>query len=498
MILSDVKNLSYTLISGNDDTEYTDLVYDSRKVTKGCLFVCLKGMNFDPHDVISDIADKGAAGIIIDHECLFPDSVNIYKVENSRNALALCSAAFFGYPAEKMTTIAITGTKGKTTTALMIRHLIEKSGSMCGYIGTNGIEIGSKHIPSLNTTPESYEINKRFAEMVDTGCKYAVIETSSQAFMMHRVDGIVFDHAVFTNIANDHIGEGEHKDFEEYLNCKTQLFKQSRHGYVNIDDEHSGYVMINSECEDMTTFGSIPKANYWYDDLKLTQSSDFIGSEFVLHTGEKIINCRISIPGDFNADNALAAFSVCLKLGLDDEIIAHGLEDIRICGRMELVHSTEDLKVIVDFAHNEIATVNLVKTLKEYKPERLIIVFGCGGNRSPERRYGMGKVVGENADFAIITEDNNRMESFEDICRDIHSTFDKTGCEYIDIPLRPDAVRYAIENHRKGDMVAIIGKGHESGIDKNGIVTPYTDQEAVAEILRESGIKKCSISVSKN
>lgn len=489
MIISDVKNLKYTVVNGKDDTDYDALVYDSRKVSKGCLFVCLKGLNFDSHDIISDIADKGAAGVIIDHDCTFPDTINVYRVDNSRNALALCSAAFFNYPAEKMTIIAVTGTKGKTTTALMIRHLIEKKGEKCGYIGTNGIFIGDKHISSLNTTPESYEINRRFAEMSEDGCKYAVIETSSQAFMMHRVDGIIFDYALFTNISNDHIGKGEHKDFEEYLNCKSQLFKQSRHGFVNIDDEHSGYIMINSECDDMITFGSTPKANYWYDDLKLIQTSDFIGSEFVLHKGDKKLKCRISIPGDFNADNALAAFSVCMNIGIADDIITMGLEDIRICGRMELVHSTEDLKVIVDFAHNEVSTVNLVRTLKEYQPGRLVVVFGCGGNRSPERRFGMGRAVGENADFAIITEDNNRMESFEDISRDIHSTFDKTGCKYIDIPLRPDAVRYAIEHHQKGDMVAIIGKGHEGGIDKNGTVTPYTDQDAVAKILEELEIE---------
>ncbi len=489
MFISKVEGLTYELIQGEDSVEYDNLVFDTRKVTEGCLFVCIKGLKFDSHDVIGEIVHKGAAGIIIDHDCSFPDGVNVYRVKNTRIAMALCSAYFFDYPAKKLTTIAITGTKGKTTTALMIRHLLEKTGCLCGYIGTNGIFIGDKHRESLNTTPESFEINRCFSEMVDAGCKYAVIETSSQAFLMHRVDGITFDYCVFTNISNDHIGEGEHRDFEEYLNCKTQLFRQSRHGFVNMDDEHSGYVMINSSCEDLRTFGSVPKADFWYDSLKLVKSKQTVGSEFVFHTGEKKLNCRISIPGEFNADNALAAMSVCFTLGIPDEILANGLSDINICGRMELVYSTDDLKVFVDFAHNEVATVNLVKTLKQYNPKRLVILFGCGGNRSKDRRYGMGKVVGENADFAVITEDNNRMESFEDICKDIHSTFDKTSCDYIDIPLRPDAVRYVIEHHLPGDMVAIIGKGHESGIDKNGTVTPYTDQDAVKTVLNELGIE---------
>lgn len=487
MKISKVENLVFELIQGTDDIEYDSLAFDSRKISKGCLFVCLKGLNFDSHDITEQIVQQGASGIIIEHDCEFPENINVYKVRNSRNALALCSAAFFGYPAGKLTTIAITGTKGKTTTALMIKHLLEKSGIMCGYIGTNGIDIGDKHIDSLNTTPESYEVNHRFAEMVDAGCSHAVIETSSQAFLMHRVDGIIFDYAVFTNISNDHIGKGEHKDFEEYLNCKTQLFRQSRCGFFNIDDEHSGYVMVNSTCETIKTFGTTLKADFSYEKLKLFQSDDAIGSEFSLRYDKKSVDCHIAVPGEFNADNALAAMAVCHTLGISDDILSDGLSDIRICGRMELVHSTADLKVIVDFAHNEVATVNLVKTLKEYDPKRLVVVFGCGGNRSPERRYGMGRVVGENADFAIITEDNNRMEPFEDILRDIHSTFDRTGCSYIDIPLRPDAVRYAIEHHQPGDLVAIIGKGHESGIDKNGVVTPYTDQEAVANVLKESG-----------
>ncbi|MDO4938546.1 MAG: UDP-N-acetylmuramoyl-L-alanyl-D-glutamate--2,6-diaminopimelate ligase [Lachnospiraceae bacterium] len=486
MRINNVDGLEYELIQGTDSTEYDSLVYDSRKVIKGCLFVCLKGLKFDSHDVINAVVTDGAAGIIIDHDCNYPDGVNVYRVENTRKALALCSAAHFEYPAGKMTVIAITGTKGKTTTALMVRHLIEKTGAMCGYIGTNGIYIGEQHIPTLNTTPESYEVNQYFSQMVDAGCKYAVIEASSQAFLMHRLDGIYFDYALFTNIANDHIGDGEHKDFEEYLNCKVQLFRQSRAGLVNIEDEHSEYVISNSLCSTMTTFGKKPGADYWYDGLELVQNDKYIGSVFELHHGNDSIKCSVSIPGEFNADNALAAFSIIKEMGFDNDFISSGLNDINICGRMELVHSTEDLKVIVDFAHNEMATVNLVRTLKSYNPKRLVIVFGCGGNRSKERRYGMGRVVGENADFAIITEDNNRMEPFEDICSDIHSTFDKTGCKYIDIPLRPDAVRYAICNHKPGDMVAIIGKGHESGIDKNGTVTPYTDQEAVRDVLKES------------
>lgn len=489
MLIGKVENLTFELVQGTDNFDYKEVVFDSRKVNEGCLFVCLKGLRFDSHDVIEDVVSKGAKGIIIEHDCKFPKDVNIYKVKNARNALSLCSAARFDYPSKKLTTIAVTGTKGKTTTACMVKKLLETSGKKCGLIGTLGIDIIDKHVPTLNTTPESYDIQKAFAEMVEAGCEYAVMEASSQAFLMHRVDGVIYDYAIFTNISNDHIGEGEHKDFEDYLNCKCQLFKQCRHGFVNTDDEHSGYVMINSECDDMKTFGSSPKANYWYDNVRFVQDASFLGLEMDVHYGDKNLDCKISLPGEFNAPNAMGAISVCHELGIEDSVIEKGLSDLYVNGRMELVYSTKDLKVIVDFAHNEVSTVSLIETLKNYEYKRLVVVFGCGGNRSPERRYGMGRVVGENADFAIITEDNNRMEDIKDIMKDIHSTFDKTGGKYVDIPLRPDAVKYAIEKHEPGDMVAIIGKGHEDYIDKEGKRTHYTDQEAVYAALKELGLR---------
>lgn len=489
MIISKVENLTFEMIQGDDKYDYTEVVFDSRKVCDGCLFICLKGLRFDSHDVIDDVVRNGAKGIIIEHDCRYPENVNVYKVKNARSALSLCSAARFDYPAKKLTTIAVTGTKGKTTTACMIKTIIEKSGKSCGIIGTLGIEIMGKNTPTLNTTPESYDIQKAFAEMVDAGCEYVVMEASSQAFLMHRVDGVIYDYALFTNISNDHIGEGEHKDFEDYLNCKTQLFNQCRHGFVNIDDEHAGYIMVNGACTDIKTFGTSPKADAWYDNIRFAQDESFMGLEMDVHFKTEKLDCRISLPGEFNAPNAMGAFIVCDALGIDHALLETGLSDIHVNGRMELVYSTKDLKVLVDFAHNEISTVSIVETLKNYEHKRLVIVFGCGGNRSPERRYGMGRVVGENADFAIITEDNNRLEPIEDIMRDIHSTFDKTGCAYVDIPLRADAVRYAIEHHQPGDMVAIIGKGHEDYIDKGGVRTHYTDQEAVYEALEKLGLR---------
>ncbi len=489
MKIDKVENLTFEVLQQVSDPDYAEVAYDSRKAVPGCLFVCMKGMKFDSHDAVGDIAAKGAAGIIIDHDCSYPAGINVYRVKDSRAALALCSAALFGYPAKKLTTIAVTGTKGKTTTAAMVRKLLVESGRKCGMIGTLGIFIGDRHVPTLNTTPESYDIQKAFAEMADEGCECVVMEASSQAFLMHRVEGVIFDYALFTNISNDHIGEGEHRDFEDYLNCKTQLFRQCRHGFVNVDDEHAGYILVRSSCDDIKTFGSSPKADYRYENLRFEQDASFMGIEMDVCFGEKIPECRISLPGEFNAPNAMGAYCICHAIGVSDEILRRGLSDIHVNGRMELVYSTDDLKVIVDFAHNEVSTVSLMETLKNYEHRRLVVLFGCGGNRSKDRRYGMGRAVGENADFAIVTEDNNRMESFADIAADIHSELDRTGCSWIDIPLRADAVRYAIEHHQPGDMVAIIGKGHEDYIDKEGKRTHYTDREAVEGALEALGIR---------
>ena len=491
MKVKEVEYLEYSVLCGNDNAEYTDLVFDTRKVTENCLFICIKGMKFDSHDVIDEIIKAGAKGIIVSHsvDISCNAKINIYKVNDSREALSLCSRAFFGYPEKKLTTVAVTGTKGKTTTACMVKKLIEHAGFDCGLIGTLGIDIGNKHTDTNNTTPESYDIQKAFADMVEAGCKYAVMEASSQAFLLSRVAGVTYDYAIFTNISSDHIGEGEHKDFQDYLDCKTQLFNQCRHGFVNADDDHAEYVITNSSCSDIKTFGTEKAADYSYSNIQFVQNAELIGLKFDADFGDTKVTCEVSIPGKFNAPNAMGALCVAHALGLEREVLSKALSKLFVNGRMELVYSTEDLKVIVDFAHNEISTINLLQTLRNYDAKRLVVVFGCGGNRSPERRYGMGRVCGEYADFSIITEDNNRMEPFESILKDIHSTFDKTGGKCIDIPLRPDAVKYAIEHHQPGDFVAIIGKGHEDYIDKEGVKTHYSDQESVRQAIKELGLK---------
>ncbi len=255
MKIRDVEQVSFRLLQGDPDRDYTAVCYDSRRIEPGCLFVCMKGMRFDPHDIIAKLAAAGAKGVVTEHECSCPEGIDVWRTDDSRAALAHISAAFFGFPARRMTMIAVTGTKGKTTTAGMIRRLLEAAGHKTGLIGTLGISVGDEHTPLNNTTPESFELHRAFAHMVQEGCTHVVMEASSQAVLMHRIDGIDYDIGVFTNISNDHIGPGEHKDFQDYLDCKTRVISQCRKAFLNADDEHTEYVRTHTSCPDLTGFG---------------------------------------------------------------------------------------------------------------------------------------------------------------------------------------------------------------------------------------------------
>ena len=244
-----LKEMEYELLQGNLDEEVDDVVYDSRKAAAGSVFVCMRGANVDSHKFIPDVIQKGAKVLVTEEAVTVPEEITVLRVGNGRNALSLLSAARFGYPARKMTTIGVTGTKGKTTTTYMIKAILGAAGEKTGLIGTNGAIIGSDHFPTMNTTPESYILQEYFAKMVEQGCRYMVMEVSSQSYLMHRVDGIFFDYSIFLNISNDHIGPNEHASFEEYQECKSLLFRQCKEGIVNADDEHVAGIIKNHTCK---------------------------------------------------------------------------------------------------------------------------------------------------------------------------------------------------------------------------------------------------------
>ncbi|MBQ7859856.1 MAG: UDP-N-acetylmuramoyl-L-alanyl-D-glutamate--2,6-diaminopimelate ligase [Faecalibacterium sp.] len=485
-----LQGVDYTLLSGSLDTPVTDIFYDSRKVTPGSLFVCIVGTQRDSHDFAADCVAKGAAVLLVQHEVTLPTSaqVTVVKVASTRHAMALASANYFGCPAKQMTVIGVTGTKGKTTTTHMLKTVLEAAGRKVGMIGTNGIYFAGQHRPTVNTTPESYELQKTFREFVDAGCDTALMEVSSQGVMMDRVAGIHFDVGVFTNLSPDHIGPGEHASFEEYRDWKAQLFRRCTVGVVNIDDENAPALLQGHTCK-LVSYGRTAQADYRAVEEHLLRTHDFLGVAFHV-AGSCPLDVRVNMPGRFSVYNALAAVGVGRVLGLPDEVIQTGLANCTVKGRVELVPVSSRFTILLDYAHNEVSTESLLTTLREYDPKRLVVVFGCGGNRSKLRRYGMGEICARMADFCILTEDNNRFEAVEDILADIKVGMAKGNpdADYVEIPDRLDALHYAVDHAQDGDLIAVIGKGHEAYRDRMGEKTPFHERELLLEYAAALGL----------
>ncbi|MFQ7110870.1 MAG: UDP-N-acetylmuramoyl-L-alanyl-D-glutamate--2,6-diaminopimelate ligase [Anaerovoracaceae bacterium] len=487
MRLADLcEKIDCEIIQGSMEIDIKDIVYDSRKAEKGCLFVCMVGAETDGHKYIPDALEKGASALVVERseECReVPKEVAVIKVDSARYALALMSAAYFGYPAEKLTTIGVTGTKGKTTTTYIIKDVLQQAGKRSGLIGTIATVIGEKSTPAKNTTPESYEIHKAMAQMVDAGCEYMVMEVSSQGIKFDRTAGIIFDYGVFTNLSPDHIGPAEHPDFEDYLECKSRLFRQCKTGIVNADDEHTEEILKGHTCR-VVTFSTEKDADITAENIRFLNESGKLGMSFDV---KGLVNCsaKIHIPGKFSVYNALTTIAVCHELGISEEAILKGLEDVQVKGRVEMIPVSEKFSVIIDYAHNDVSTRSVLSTLKEYDPGRLIAVFGCGGNRSRVRRHDIGEAAGELADLCILTSDNPRFEKVDDINRDIKVGLDRHHAKYEEINDRKEAIAYAITNAREGDMIIMLGKGHEDYVEIEGVKYHFSEHEAIEEIVED-------------
>ena len=493
-----LKNLDYTLVQGCLNTEVTDIYYDSRKVTPGGLFVCIVGTQRDSHDYAADVAAKGAAVLAIQHDlpaevlAALPD-VTVVKFESTRYAMALLSTAYFGRPALEMTMVGVTGTKGKTTTTHMIKAVLEAAGHKVGMVGTNGVYYPGHHYDLNNTTPESYELQKILRQLADAGCDACVMEVSSQGVMMDRVAGIHYKVGVFTNLYPDHIGPGEHSSFEEYRSWKGKLFQRCDVGVVNADDPNTEALLEGHTCK-LVTYGiHAPKVDYRASEqYRLLRNKEMLGVEFTLTEPDgHTLDVQVGMPGLFSIYNALATIGVGKVLGLADAPIHEGLKKALVKGRVELVPISPKFTILIDYAHTESATESLIETLREYNPNRLVVVFGCGGNRSKLRRYGMGEVCAKLADFSILTEDNNRFEKVEDIIADIKTGMAKGNpdAKYVEIPDRLDALHYAIDHAQEGDLIAVIGKGHEAYRDREGVKTPFLERELIEEYAAETGVE---------
>ncbi len=488
-----LERTEYDLLKGNDSAEVSGLSFDNRKVRQGDLFVCIRGVYFDTHSVIGDIALAEPAAIIADREWassvrneeLEDIDANIIIVEDTRAAKACVSAAFYGYPSEKMTVIGVTGSKGKTSTAHMIWSILNTAGHKTGMVGTTGGHIGDTDHHFGTTTPDSDQMQNFLAEMVDNGCEYAVVEASSQGLKLHRTDYIDFDYGIFLNIEKgDHVSPTEHKTFEEYLACKKKLLEQSTTCIVNGDDEHIEEMLDGIKGHVIRYGYDNNKADHIIQSVKETEHNGQPSVSFSL-TGSKADDYVVGLPGLFNAGNAAAAILTADECGVSHDSVKAALMDIKIPGRLDMVYRSDRLSVCVDYAHNGLSTRNLLKALRSYHPKRIVCVFGCGGNRDVDRRPEMGKAAGELADLSIITTEHNRFEEFRDILNGIMEGMNSTQGRYEIIEDRKEAIRHAIIDSEPGDLVTILGIGNDGFQHDHGKDIPHDDIGFSKQIIGE-------------
>ncbi|MCR4797131.1 MAG: UDP-N-acetylmuramoyl-L-alanyl-D-glutamate--2,6-diaminopimelate ligase [Lachnospiraceae bacterium] len=481
-----LERVDHKVLQGLVEGDITELVYDSRKACPGCLFVCIKGAAFDGHEAAAEVVKKGAKVLVAEHDVDAGEDATVILVEDTREALAILSAAYFDYPADTLKVIGITGTKGKTTTTYMVKSILENAGHKVGLIGTIEAIVGDEHIPAENTTPESYIIQEYFRKMLDAGCDACVMEVSSQGLMMHRVSGMTFELGIFTNIEPDHIGPNEHKDFADYLRCKSLLFRQCKKGIFNGDDEHLEQILEGHTCE-VETYGFKPGADFVAMNMELIRGKGYLGVNYNVK-GLENFHVETRLPGKFSVYNSLTAIAICHHFGVSVDAMKRALMEAKAKGRIEMIHVSDDYALMIDYAHNAMALESLLNSLREYAPDRLVCLFGCGGNRAKMRRFEMGEVSGRLADLTIITSDNPRDEDPQAIIDDIKVGIKKTDGAYVEIIDRKEAIRYAIEHAKPHDVIVLAGKGHEDYQEIKGKKYPMDERVLIREVMDELGM----------
>ena len=457
------------------DAEITALACDSREVVPGALFAALPGHRADGRAYIADALNRGAAAVV----CAPPLPQNVPGIcipaDDPRAALALLAAEFYGRPAGGLSLIAVTGTKGKTTTAHMVRDILSAAGYVTGMTGTLGTYIGREKLSdSPNTTPEPIALHRALRQMADAGCTHVVMEASSQAMKLKRLYGLEFAAGLFLNLSPDHIGPGEHGDFEEYRACKAALFRQCRRAVGNMDDPAWPHMAVQRPP-------SAPVSSFGFDDRAdvraLAIEPDPERPLAVLLTTAGAPRYHIPLPGRFNGYDALAAVALARALGLNDGAVRAGLAHVRVPGRAQRLPVPAPFEVVVDYAHNGASFDAVLSALREHHPRRIIAVFGAGGDRPKMRRTDMARSAARWADFAVLTEDNPRSERAEDVCADISAALGDFPHEIV--PDRRAAIFRALDLARPGDVVALLGKGHEDYIEEKGMRRPFSEAETV-------------------
>ncbi len=473
-------------VFGSGEVDISSITYDSRKVKQGVLFTAIRGYRFDGHDFIPQARKNGAVALIVEKEGNY--QVPYLLVEDSRLALALLSAAFLDYPARKLGLIGITGTNGKTTTSFLIEGILNAAGKKTGLLGTVTYRYQDQTFPAERTTPESLDLQQYLAKMLSLGAENVVMEVSSHALKLKRVGGIEFDVGVFTNLTPEH---GEfHPSQKDYLESKALLFnrhlKQSGVAIINADSEHAPFLISQAKGK-VLTYSLQGRGDINGNILE----SGPRGLILQIFWGQEHRDVGVNLAGTFNAYNTLAAVGTGLALGLDLKKISRGIKQVKgVPGRFELVGRGEEVGVIVDFAHTPDSLANVLKTARDIAPKKLILVFGCGGDRDREKRAKMSRIACELADYIIITADNPRNEDLGRIIEDMKKGLSKTGNIEI-IPNREEAIFRGIEIGEKEDLVLIVGKGHETGQEIQGNVYPFDDREVARRALVwKKGVRK--------
>ena len=470
---------------GSLDIEIEGIDSNSKNIKDGYMFVAIKGFNVDGHDYINNAIEAGAKAIMVQEGCdlkkiKLPADVTLIMAKDTRQALAICSCNFYDNPSRKFKLIGVTGTKGKTTTTFMIKEILEKAGYKVGLIGTIATYINGRMISeSSRTTPESIELQKIFAQMVDSGVEYVVMEVSSQSLKLHRVDGCDFNIVVFTNFSEDHISEKEHPDMKDYFESKLKLFKMCDNGIINVDDLQVSKIPKLFPESNIMTYGIDNYCQVLAKDITITNSY----VDFRVKVSDRNERVKVDIPGRFSVYNALAAICVAKKIGVPSDKVIEALAEIKVPGRSEMIPNKKEVPIMIDYAHSPESLQNILSAVKSYTKGKVISVFGCGGDRDKGKRPIMGEVSGKIADFTFITTDNPRTEEPEEIVKEIEEGIKKTKGKYKVVVDRKEAIKEAINMANKQDIIVLAGKGHEPYQEINGKKYPFDERIIVKEII---------------
>jgi len=460
-------------IKGEGNPDITGVYYNSSAVKEGGLFVAIEGFVTDGHKYIADAVKRGARAVICNR---FTDETDVLqiRVSDSRIAEAKVSANFFDNPSSKFKLIGVTGTNGKTTVTYLVKHILDKLGFKTGLIGTNQNMIGDKVLETGRTTPDSFELQQLFSKMAEESMDYVIMEVSSHALELNRVYGCTFEVGAFTNLTQDHLDF--HKTMQDYANAKAKLFKISKSALINTDDSY-GSKIAESCSKGCISYGT-------KDGAMLLAKNIVLGQNSVGFTVDGV-EFNLNIPGEFSVYNALCAIGICRELGFGLEDIAAPLKDaLGVKGRAEVVNiGSRDYTVMIDYAHTPDGVENILKTVRGFAKGRVVALFGCGGDRDPVKRPIMGEIAGRIADFLVVTSDNPRTEEPMAIIAMVEEGVKKSGTDYVVIENRYEAIRYALENAKKDDVIVLMGKGHETYQILNSGTIHFDEREVIREIL---------------